>query len=159
MSDDGFWTFSVAIYDRPGVAASCLALQDEYGADVTLVLFALWCATRGCRLEPAELARAAAVVAPWRDGVVRAIRQVRRALKPPPGPPFDPAATEALRQTLLSAELAAERLQQEAMATVAPPPGALPAATAAEANLACLARQASIPAAAMPLRTLIGALG
>jgi len=39
-----FWRFSLRFYSRPGVAAACLALQDEAGADVNLMLFLLFLA-------------------------------------------------------------------------------------------------------------------
>jgi uncharacterized protein (TIGR02444 family) len=39
--DDPFWRFSLDLYGRPGVAPACLALQDEAGADVNLVLYLL----------------------------------------------------------------------------------------------------------------------
>ncbi|MGH7153625.1 MAG: TIGR02444 family protein [Acetobacteraceae bacterium] len=157
MSADALWTFAVAFYDRPGVSGACLQLQDDYGADVNMVLFALWCASRGSVLDAASLAAADAAVAPWREAIVRGIRQVRRALKPPPGPPFDPAETESLRQKLLSAELLAERLQLQVLPAFAPPPGTKAPAAAAEANLANLARWAGLPADAAPLRTMQGA--
>ena len=37
-----FWDFSLEIYAKPGVAQACLALQDECGADVNLLLFCCW---------------------------------------------------------------------------------------------------------------------
>ena len=39
---DGFWGFSLRIYARQDVPQACLALQDEGGADVNLVLFLLY---------------------------------------------------------------------------------------------------------------------
>ena len=32
------WTFALAIYAKPGVAEACLALQDEAGVDVMMLL-------------------------------------------------------------------------------------------------------------------------
>ena len=116
VTTEAFWAFSVAFYDRPRVSAAWLRLQHEHGADVNLILFALWCAARGCRLKPADLAQADAMVSPWREDVVRGIRQVHRTLRPPQRPPFDAVATEALCQQLLATEMAAERVQQDAQA-------------------------------------------
>ena len=158
MTAGAFWDFSLAFYDRPGVSATCISLQDDLDADVSLVLFALWCAQRGCRLGPDDLGRVDQQVGRWRDKVVRPLRSVRRALKPPI-PPVNPAATEALRQALLSAELTAERLQQDTMQAAAPPPGSADVAAAAQANLACLARYAGIAEGAAPLKRLAGAFG
>jgi uncharacterized protein (TIGR02444 family) len=40
--NEAFWRFSLAFYERPGVADALIALQDREGFDVNLVLFALW---------------------------------------------------------------------------------------------------------------------
>ena len=110
-----FWSFSCRFYRVPGVAAACLALQDENGADVNLLLFALWAAARGRRLEESELAAAEQIARPWRENVTEKLRAARRAMKVPPAG-YDAAGMEALRRKVLEDELEAERLQQEAMA-------------------------------------------
>jgi uncharacterized protein (TIGR02444 family) len=94
---EALWAFALDVYARPGVSAACIALQDESGADVDIVLYALWCASRGSVLDGAALEAADAVAAPWREATIRPVREVRRALKPPPGPPFDAARAESLR--------------------------------------------------------------
>ena len=122
---DAFWTFSLAFYGRSGVAAACIALQDEFGADVNLMLFGLWTATLGRSLDDPTLDRLERSCAAWRTTVITPLRAARRALSPPPpGMPFDPALTNALRRKLLAAELDAEHLQQSAMETLAPGSGA-----------------------------------
>jgi uncharacterized protein (TIGR02444 family) len=40
--DEELWRFSLAFYDRPGIAESLVALQDRDGCDVNVMLFALW---------------------------------------------------------------------------------------------------------------------
>ena len=157
MNDERFWQFSLAIYAKPGVSAACLALQDEFGADVDMVLFVLWCARLGHGLSGAELDAVDGAIAVWRKSVVQPIRAARRACKPSPPGDFDAAATEALRKQLLGAELAAERLQQGAMQALAPAPGAVAASAAAPANLACFARHAGIPPDAAPFAALLSA--
>ncbi len=76
-----FWRFSLALYGRPGVADSCLKLQDEAGADVNLLLLGFWRAEQG--LAPwtaAEIAALAAAIDPV-NAVLRPFRQARRGLK------------------------------------------------------------------------------
>ena len=157
MSTEAFWAFSLEFYGRQGVAPACLVLQDAHGADVGMVLFALWCASRGRRLDAAELDAADAAIASWRSGVVRPIRQARRALKPAASHPLDPAAAAALRERLLAAELEAERLQQGCMEALAPPPGDVDPDQAAVDNLACFAKHAGIPPEAAPFASLLQA--
>ena len=40
-----FWRFSLRFYRVPKVADACIALQEEAGIDVNLLLFLLWQAT------------------------------------------------------------------------------------------------------------------
>jgi uncharacterized protein (TIGR02444 family) len=109
-----FWRFSLAFYRRPKVAEACIALQEEAGADVNLLLFLLWHATQARSLSRTEVADLEGRVAPWRDTAVVPLRAVRRALKAPAGIVAPPTA-EAFRTRIKAAELEAERLQQEAM--------------------------------------------
>jgi uncharacterized protein (TIGR02444 family) len=109
-----FWRFSLRFYRQPKVAEACIALQEEAGVDVNLLLFLLWHATHGHELLPAEVAALEARVGPWREAAVVPLRAVRRALRSPPA--LVPEATaEAFRTKIKSVELEAERLQQEAM--------------------------------------------
>jgi uncharacterized protein (TIGR02444 family) len=110
-----FWAFSLRLYQRPGVAESCLELQDQQGADVNMVLFALWAASLGHCLDATTIAAADHVARPWRETVTQPLRAIRRAMKTRVDG-FDAAGVEALRKQVLAAELEAERLQQNAMA-------------------------------------------
>lgn|SRR4051812_48904844 len=115
MQDFAFWSFSVEVYGRPGVAPACLALQDRFGCDVNLVLFALWAARCGTALDPAEFERLDDAVKGWRAEIVEPIRALRRRLKSDSFAASREAA-EACRKKLLDAELAAERAAQELLA-------------------------------------------
>ena len=114
-----FWRFSLQFYRLPKVADACIALQEEAGVDVNLLLFLLWHAKQRRRLSAADVAALEAQVAPWRDLTVIPLRGVRRALKSPPALVAAPAA-EAFRNRIKAVELEAERLQQEAMYALAP---------------------------------------
>jgi uncharacterized protein (TIGR02444 family) len=109
-----FWQFSLRYYRQPGVAEACLALQEEAGVDVNLLLFLLWHATQRRSLSRAEVEALDAKIAPWRTTTVIPLREVRRALKSPPALVAGPTA-EAYRNRIKAVELEAERLQQEAM--------------------------------------------
>lgn len=157
MTAGAFWAFSLEFYGRLGVEPACIALQDAHGADVDVVLFVLWCASRGRRLDASELGAIDAAVASWRSAVVQPVRKARRALKPAPSPPFCPDTVAALRERLLAAELEAERLQQGAMEALAPPPGNADPGQAAADNLASFARHGGIPPDAAPFASLLQA--
>jgi uncharacterized protein (TIGR02444 family) len=106
------WRFSLEVYGRPGVAQACVALQDEHGVDVNVLLCLLWLGAAGCRLSPVEVRAIDDRVAHWRDAVVAPLRALRRGLRTPPSL-GDPAAVEALRERVKAVELEAERLEQE----------------------------------------------
>ena len=98
------WSFCSFVYAEPGVANACLKLQDEQGADISLLLAALWSAVEGPGLLGGDdLVALEELVAPFRDNVVRPLRQVRRWMKAAGYHP-DP-----LRERIKAEELAAER--------------------------------------------------
>jgi uncharacterized protein (TIGR02444 family) len=112
--EDSFWKFSLAFYADPAIAGICLDLQDQYAIDVNVLLFVLWCASCDRRLSPQELKAVVAAVAPWQNEVVRALRGVRRYLKPLAADrASEPIAV--LREAVKKQELEAERLQQSLM--------------------------------------------
>jgi uncharacterized protein (TIGR02444 family) len=114
QSGSPFWRFSLQFYRQPGVAEACIALQEDSGADVNLLLFLLWHAAQRRRLAAADIAALEQRIAPWREASVIPLRAVRRALKTPPALIEAPIA-EGFRTRIKAVELEAERLQQEAM--------------------------------------------
>ncbi len=101
------WDFSVDLYACPGVADGCLQLQDEWGADVCLLLAALWLERRGVAATAERVAQLERLATPWQAAVSTPLRQLRRAWKAA-------AAADAelaeLRRQLASLELQAERI-------------------------------------------------
>jgi uncharacterized protein (TIGR02444 family) len=109
-----FWTFSLRIYGQPGVPPACLTLQDGSGVDVNVLLFALYAASCGRGLVPADITRIMTSVEPWKAQAVVPLRGVRRFLKDTPTG-FEPTGVDELRQRIKAVELEAERLQQETL--------------------------------------------
>lgn len=110
------WTFSLAVYARPGVAEACLRAQDTFSQDVNLLLWAAWVgAVHGHGLTGNEVAAAKAAVGPWSESVVLPLRTLRRGLKVGP-PPAPSPATDALRDRVKALELEAERIEQDILA-------------------------------------------
>jgi len=109
------WEFSLTLYAEPGVAASCLSLQNQHGFDVNLVLFCLWYGFRHGVLTDDLLKTALDTSDRWRETVVQPLRSLRTRLKrdlvesayaSSPG-------ISALREKIKTAELDAERIQQQ----------------------------------------------
>jgi uncharacterized protein (TIGR02444 family) len=113
------WEWALAAYGRPGVAEACLTLQDEYGQNSSFLLWAVWAEAK----DPELLARAAGVARDWDETALQPLRRVRRAMKTP-RPPIDDDAREGLREDIKAAELRAERVLMETLASLAERGGA-----------------------------------
>jgi uncharacterized protein (TIGR02444 family) len=102
------WPFALHLYGQEGVAVAFLELQDKHGADVPLLLAALWhgASARGV-LSPAQKREWQRISARWQDDIVSPLRRARRALKPLEAD----AGAKRLRARVKRAELDAERLQ------------------------------------------------
>jgi uncharacterized protein (TIGR02444 family) len=105
--DNPFWTFSLKVYAAEGVQAECLALQEQYGLDVNLLLFCAYAGAVECvALSMDDVASVAAAVEGWHKDVVRPLRHARRALKA-----HEPDAAP-LRTNVKRSELEAEQIEQ-----------------------------------------------
>jgi uncharacterized protein (TIGR02444 family) len=164
FNDHPLWKFSLAVYGAPGVSAACLELQERRGADVNVLLFAAFVGWSGRgRLDAAALGACDAAIAPWRAAAVTPLRAVRRALKSDLGavPATDAAA---LRQQIAAIEIAAEQLEQQALATRLSPVPSPPSRNRhadARANMETYLARLPVPDPATDgaaLATLTGAL-
>src|SRR5262249_41036618 len=155
-----FWRFSLGFYRQPGVADACIALQEEAGVDVNLLLFLLWHATRQRAFAAADVAALEAKIGAWREATVVPLRSVRRALNSPPAL-VEPGTTEACGTGTKAVELEAERLQQEAMyklAQAAPLGRAAPSsAEAARGNVAAYETMRAVAFPKPAVETLLAA--
>lgn len=119
--ESAFWTYSLDLYGRDGVEATCLSLQDRKGLDVNLLLWALWLGSLGIALDRRQAAEAEMAIAGFRADVVQPLRTIRRHLKALDAAEWS-AIVEAgqgqvdrLRRTVAAAELDGEHLIQLAL--------------------------------------------
>ncbi len=145
----GLWDETLEAYGRPGVPEACLVLQDTFGQNTSLLLWAVWAETA----DPAILARAADVARRWEAMTLAPIRAVRRALKPA-FPGVADAARQDLREDVKAVELRAERVLMETLETLTPGGGGAHALAALEAASAAWGK----PAPADALAALAAAL-
>jgi uncharacterized protein (TIGR02444 family) len=109
------WDWTLAAYDRPGVAQACLTAQDGHGLNTSLLLWAAWAD------PPAEaLTRAVTVGKAWDQTVLWPLRHVRRDLKAAMAD-IDDGGRLDLREDVKAAELRAERVLMEAFEALAGP--------------------------------------
>jgi uncharacterized protein (TIGR02444 family) len=154
-----FWRFSLHFYRQAKVSDACIALQDDCGVDVNLLLFLFWLAANGRQLSVADVKRLDDAVRGWRELAIVPIRDARRKLKG--------AATlvaskkqEAFRTKIKAIELEAERLQQEALYGLTrsgPLGGEAAPGAAARASLAAYERVLKASFSKPAVNVLVGA--
>jgi uncharacterized protein (TIGR02444 family) len=113
-SGSPFWRFSLGFYRRAGVGDACIALQDQCGVDVNLLLFLLWLGRAKRQLSLGELCAIEEKSRSWSRAVVLPLRTVRRTLKGGTELVMGTQA-EVFRTKIKAIELEAERLEQEAL--------------------------------------------
>lgn len=112
-----FWDFSVRTYRCDDVPEACLALQDERGIDVNMLLYCLWYgATRGhqdleCFNRVFDFSES------WADHVVRPLRGVRSWMKRTGCVDSRVAMKECMdyREKVKGVEFIGEKMQQEVL--------------------------------------------
>jgi uncharacterized protein (TIGR02444 family) len=107
--DQSLWDFCLALYSRPAIEQICLHLQDQWGANVNVVLWLCWLADRGVPVDQQQLDLALQKLASWHDDVVAPLRQLRRLIKQ--RYPHNPDGINDVRMTVKKAELAAEKVE------------------------------------------------
>lgn len=112
--------FALTVYRCDGVSEACLHLQDRFGTNVNLVLFAAYLGVGG-PVQPSAIDAARARVDAWHREVVVPLRRVRRRLKSGP-PPAPDDRTAALREKLKALEVEAELIELDELGTAVPVP-------------------------------------
>ena len=111
-----FWNFSLELYDKEGVAAACLELQDVYQLDVNLLLFCFWHASAFGQVDQELMDKVIEFSIEWRARIVQPLRNARRWMKLSPNPSEQ---FTKLREGIKAEELAAEKYQQIRIASLA----------------------------------------
>jgi uncharacterized protein (TIGR02444 family) len=112
------WSCSLDFYDRAGVATALIALQDEAGVNVNLVLFAIWFGLSGRgQLDKEAVAEAERAIGSISAEVIEPLRTLRRRLRTAPDTDI-----QRLRESIKAIEIDAERAAQLRLAALAPPP-------------------------------------
>ncbi len=98
--DNGLWQYACQVYSQDGVEAALLALQDDHGADINLILQALWLANEGREWAKACIPND---YSKWMAEQVLPLRQMRRSMK------ISWSQQEDFRQQVKKLELKAEQ--------------------------------------------------
>ncbi len=98
--DNPLWQYACQFYSQPGVEAALLELQDQHGADINLILQALWLASLGKTWSSDCIPEAYPL---WMAQQIQPLRKMRREMK------LAWPEQEAFRQQVKKLELEAEQ--------------------------------------------------
>ncbi len=121
---ESFWDFSVRTYRTTGVPAASLSLQNDFGADVNMLLYCCWVGAYLGKFDSDMFASASRFSANWAENVVIPLRSARTWMKHT-GCGDDAISVDqcmTLRDDVKSVEFAAERLQQDTLESLAHDP-------------------------------------
>lgn len=110
------WPAMLRLYADSRIPPLCLSLQEEFDADIPLLLVLVLADLNGITCTPGAFEHFLADAALWRETVVRPLRTVRQALK-------QICATDeetALREDIKRIELQAEKLHVARLIMVLP---------------------------------------
>jgi len=137
---ESFWNFAVRSYRCEDVPEACLALQNERGADVNVLLFCCWMgATRG-EFQTETFDRVLEFSRTWADRVVRPLRNVRTWMKIEgcPDPIMAVESCMNLRERIKKVEFEAEQMQENVMQSLVDTIPGVPLSVAEQARAAML---------------------
>ncbi|MFT6300270.1 MAG: hypothetical protein ACJA2R_000273 [Saprospiraceae bacterium] len=108
-SQNCLWSYSLTHYARAGVSDQCLSLQDDYEANINILLLCCWLGSNGSEIGNKDLVAAWEKIMQWDACIVKPLRQARKFV-----------ASSALMEDgasvvvqLKDLELAAEKTTQE----------------------------------------------
>jgi uncharacterized protein (TIGR02444 family) len=141
---DDFWDYSLKLYAGSGVKSGLLALQNEHGLNVNVLLLCCW---HGVRFREAlstnAIVRFVDGAKPWHDGVTVQLRAIRVALKEESALAMVAGSAE-LRRDALALELKSERIEQGELLAHLDVPGAIGNNSVERAVLTALERYAEV---------------
>ncbi|MGK0498495.1 MAG: hypothetical protein ACJAYG_000124 [Oceanicoccus sp.] len=108
MKKNPIWDYTLSVYGKDGVSPILIRLQDEYGADVNLLLCACWLGGQGQLLNADGWRTLVQASAKWRAEGIIPLRALRRFLK-------GQAGLEEFRERVNQLEVDAEQWQHQLM--------------------------------------------
>lgn len=105
-----FWSWSLREYEEASLRAALLDLQDRFSFNVNVILFCCWCARDFEALPDGAIAEAMRRTEEWRASVTARLRAARRTVRLDTD---DHEKIPALYDAIKSAELMAERVEQD----------------------------------------------
>ncbi|SFX57004.1 TIGR02444 family protein [Marinospirillum alkaliphilum] len=113
LHDNPFWRFSLSLYQLKRIKDACLQLQDESGANVNLLLFALWVSQQQLRFAP-DWKQSFQQLDNWHRDYTLQLRRQRNELKvlAEKADQHEDGPLHRMRDHIMKAELLAEQQEQ-----------------------------------------------
>ena len=111
--DSDFWNYSIQVYQIPEVEQACLKLQNNFQADVNLLLYCCWAGENKVPLTMDNIQQLIITAQPWQN-IIQPLRDSRRLLKDEVTALDNSIAIET-RNNLMEMELNAEHMAQLAI--------------------------------------------
>jgi len=115
--DSELWNFSEQTYAIPEVEDNCLKLQNNYDADINIILYCIWVAEKSVLLSHNDIQLLIKATEPWQKTILKPLRDARKMMKQH----IIAMPTDMLDQTvgnLTEMELNAEHMSQLALEKV-----------------------------------------
>jgi len=79
--DSELWAFSEQTYALPEVEDICLKLQNQYDADINIILYCLWVAEKLVTLNQDDISLLIKTTEPWQKTILKPLRDARKMMK------------------------------------------------------------------------------
>ena len=79
--DSKLWDFSVQTYSLPEVKDLCLELQNNFDADINIIMFCLWIAEQSIELSKEDTVALIQTTLPWQKSILKPLRDARKMIK------------------------------------------------------------------------------
>lgn len=76
-----FWNYSSQLFQIAEVAEACLAMQNNFDADVNLLLFCCWAGDHHRQLDDTDINNLITASAPWQNAIIKPLREARKLMK------------------------------------------------------------------------------
>ena len=109
-----FWSYSTRIYQITEIEKACLNLQNQFHADVNILLYCCWIAEKQIELSEKDIDTLIKISQPWQKNILIHLRAARSTLKTSTVVIPDEQRKEA-HQNICEMELNAEHMAQLAL--------------------------------------------
>jgi len=75
------WDFSAQTYSLPDVKDVCLDLQNNFDADINIIMYCLWVAEQSIQLSQEDAITLIQTTLPWQNTILKPLRDARKMMK------------------------------------------------------------------------------